>query len=441
MQRKSYRQLLIPIMIELILTVLIGSIDTFMLSAVGDDLVGAVGTANSYSYLITILFSVISGGLAAVMSQYIGAKYESSANRAHFLALIINIIFGLILSVSMFFGTSALLQALDVASNIIEYSTKYLWIIGSFLFIDALTPIFSAYLRSYGKTKYPMISTGVMNVVNVSFNALFIYTRTCPMDAVRGVAISSVIAKFCGLSLNVIFYFIYRNKDKTKPQLSDKQILKDIVRIGLPGALETIIFNLVMAFITTCLNHMDDDGFYVTAYTYCNQITYFGYVMCIAMSQANAIKVGWFIGEKRFDECKKFTLRVLLFAMIISIVSATILALFGRLLLSIFTDNETIIGIGVAILFVDIILELGRSVNLTIGNALKAAGDATFTVIIGIVFMVLVAGGGSYILGTTLKWYALGVWIAKACDEIIRGILMFLRWKSDKWKTKVLIKE
>ena len=128
-------------------------------------------------------------------------------------------------------------------------------------------------------------------------------------------------------------------------------------------------------------------------------------------------------------------------ALIISIASATLLALFGRLLLSIFTDNETIIGIGVAVLFVDIILELGRSVNLTIGNALKAAGDATFTVIIGIVFMVLVAGGGSYILGTTLKWYVLGVWIAKACDEIIRGILMFLRWKSDKWKTKALIKE
>ena len=441
MQRKTYRQLLIPIMIELFFTVLIGSIDTFMLSAVGDDLVGAVGTANSYSYLITILFNVISGGLAAVMSQYIGAKLDSSANRAHFLAFIINVIFGLILSISMFFGTGALLVALNIAPNIIEYATQYLWILGSFIFVDALTPVFSAYLRSYGKTKYPMISTGVMNVINVSLNALFIYTRTCDMDAVRGVAISSVIAKSTGLLLNVIFFFIYRNKDNNKPQLTDKQILKDIIKIGLPGALETIIFNFVMAFITTCLNQMDKDGFYMTAYTYCNQITYFGYVMCIAMSQANAIKVGWFIGEKKFDECKKFTLRVLLFALIVSVCSASLLAILGRPLLSIFTDNETIISIGVTVLFVDIILELGRSVNLTIGNALKAAGDATFTVIIGIIFMLLVAGGGSYLLGTALKWYVLGVWIAKACDEIIRGILMFLRWKSNKWQTKALIKE
>lgn len=440
MKRSSFRRLLIPIVVELFLTLFIGSIDTFMVSSVDDLLVGAIGTANSYHYLIAILFNVISGGLAAVMSQYIGAKLESTANRAHKIALVINIAFGVALSIALFFGTNALLKILKVSPSYIEYSSMYLRIIGSFIFIDAVNPVFSAYLRSYGKTKFPMISSAVANIINVVLDIIFILTCTSYMDAVIKVAIATVIAKAVSFILNIIFFFAYRNKNGEKQQLSDKQIIRDIIKIGLPAALETVMFNFVMAFITTCLNQMDVDGINMTIYSYCNQISCFSYVICNAMSQANAIRVGWWMGEKNFEVCKKQTIKVLLLSMCITLACSFIIAICGKYIISIFTDNQEIIKIGMIVLFIDIFVELGRSINLTIGNALKAAGDATFTVIIGVIFMILIAGGGSYLLGTTFKLFVIGVWIGKAADEMIRGVLMFLRWKSNKWQEKILLK-
>lgn len=106
----------------------------------------------------------------------------------------------------------------------------------------------------------------------------------------------------------------------------------------------------------------------------------------------------------------------------------------------IFTDDPKLIELVVMILCVDIVLEIGRICNIVFGNALKTAGDATYTVIIAVIFMYLFAVLGSYIFGISLKWYVVGSWIGLAMDECMRAILMGTRWKSRKWEQKVLVK-
>ena len=71
---KSFSKLYIPIALETLCYMLAGMVDTIMLSSVGDDAVGAVGTANTYIGVFIIMFGVVSSGMIAVMTQYIGAK-------------------------------------------------------------------------------------------------------------------------------------------------------------------------------------------------------------------------------------------------------------------------------------------------------------------------------------------------------------------------------
>ena len=106
----------------------------------------------------------------------------------------------------------------------------------------------------------------------------------------------------------------------------------------------------------------------------------------------------------------------------------------------IFTKDQTIIDIVVWILWIDLVLEIGRICNIVFGTALKAAGDATYTVVIAVVFMYLFAVLGTYVFGLSLKWYLVGSWIALAMDECMRAVLMGIRWKSRKWENKVLVK-
>ena len=74
-ERKKLHQLFFPIFFEILFTILTGAVDTLMLSSEGDQAVGAVGTANTYISIFLIMFSIISSGMVAVMTQYIGAKF------------------------------------------------------------------------------------------------------------------------------------------------------------------------------------------------------------------------------------------------------------------------------------------------------------------------------------------------------------------------------
>ena len=90
-------------------------------------------------------------------------------------------------------------------------------------------------------------------------------------------------------------------------------------------------------------------------------------------------------------------------------------------------------------LFIDIILEVGRVTNLVYGGALKTSGDVFFPLYCAIIVMFLVAAGGSYLLGIKLDLLVIGAYIAMALDEFIRGICVMIRWRTGIWRKKGLV--
>ena len=98
-QRKTLKQLFIPITIELLCYMLAGIVDTLMISSVSDKAVGAVGTANTYLSVFVISFSIISSGVIAVMTQFIGAGKKGIAYQARQVGLVFNLCIGILLSV------------------------------------------------------------------------------------------------------------------------------------------------------------------------------------------------------------------------------------------------------------------------------------------------------------------------------------------------------
>ena len=95
---------------------------------------------------------------------------------------------------------------------------------------------------------------------------------------------------------------------------------------------------------------------------------------------------------------------------------------------------------GVIILWIDVVLEFGRSVNIFAVNALRSAGDIYFPVLLGIVVMWSVSVGGSYLFGISMGWGLVGMWFAFLLDENIRAAIFIHRWFSLKWTTKGLVR-
>lgn len=436
--RKNLGQLFVPICLEIFGFMLAGMIDTLMLSSVGDEAVGAVGTANTYIGIFIIMFSIISSGMIAVMTQYIGAKRIGIAYQARQLGLLFNGIVGVFLAVLLFFCAEPILELVGVAPLLMEHAVTYLKIVGGGCIINALMPIFSSYLRAFGFTKQTLIATITANLLNLILNAVFIFGFDM---GVAGAAAATVLSRL--LNLLILIYaakrLVHANEDTDR--LPNKEVFGQIIKVGLPSAAETALYNIAMTLIIRFLNQMDAQGLNVTARAYAAQITNFSYCVGAALAQANAILTGWRLGAKEYEACDKGTRKAVLIGITAATIVETLIALSSGLFMRLFTEDTVMIALVSRLLIIDIVLEIGRVSNLVLGNALKTSGDALFTTIIAAIFMYLCAVGGTYLFGIRLGLLVTGAYIGMALDECVRAIAMFLRWRSGRWKEKRLIRE
>lgn len=436
-KRKSLIQLFIPICLETLLYMLAGMVDTLMLSSVSDQAVGAVGTANTYIGMFIIMFSVISSGMMAVMTQNIGAQRYGVAYQAKNVGVIFNAALGIILSAFLFIFAGSIFDIVGIADLLREDAVIYMKIVGGCSIFNALIPIFSGYLRAFGYTKQPLIATIGANVLNLVLNAVFIYALEM---GVAGVAIATSVSKVVNLLIVVVAaHRLVRAKDDPN-RLPTRQILKQIILIGFPSALESAIYNLAMTVMIKFMNQMDPEGFNVTARSYAQQITNFALSAGAALAQANAIMTGWRIGAGEFDECDKGTKKAAIIGIIVAVALEGLFAIFAGPIMKLFSDDPEMVKLVRILLTIDIVLEVGRITNLVFGQALKTSGDAIFPVIIAAIFMWLCAVGGTYFFGIRMEMLAIGAYIGLTLDECVRALAMFLRWQSGRWRHTKLVK-
>ncbi len=435
-ERKNLKQLFIPISLEILCYMLAGMVDTAMLSSVSDEAVGAVGTANTYIGLFIIMFSIISSGMIAVMTQYIGAGKNGIAYQARQIGVAFNAVFGIVLSVFLFLFAEQIILVVGVAPMLREYATTYIRIVGGSCILNALIPIFSSYLRAFGHTKQPMTAAVFANILNLVMNAVFLFVFQM---GVTGVAIATVLSRVVNLGIVMVESKRLVHAKESPERIENLKVAGQIIKVGLPSAMETALYNLAVTLIIRFMNQMDENGINVTARSYAMIITNFSYCIGAALAQANAIITGWQIGEKEYEKCDRSTKRAALIGIVVAVIMAGFFALFSDFIVGIFTDDPTMIKLVGKLLLVDIILEIGRITNLVFGQALKTSGDALFTTIIAAIFMYLCAVGGTYFFGIQLGMMAVGAYIGLAMDECVRAVCMFLRWQSGKWRSKGLV--
>lgn len=147
------------------------------------------------------------------------------------------------------------------------------------------------------------------------------------------------------------------------------------------------------------------------------------------------------MGARRQDEVTKRVWESMGLAVVINVGLAVFFYSISDRAIGLFTDDLEILALAHQVLLVEIFLELGRAVNIVMVGCLQAAGDIRTPMLVGIFGMWFCAVPFSYILGIHLGWGLVGIWIAMAADEILRGIIFIYRWQSGKWKNKKLIDE
>lgn len=438
--RKGLGKLVVPIFIETLLIMMLGAIDTIMLSQYSDNSVAAVGVVNQLVMFAFLIFEVINIGTSVLCSQYLGARLEKKMVQVVGVSLLLNLFFGLLVSAILHFGAEPLLHIMGLRPSLMGDGVSYMRIVGAFAFFQAMSLTISASLRSVNKAIYPMMVTVLVNIMNIIGNYTLIFGKFgFPEMGVEGAAISTAFAR--GVSMLILFVILFKKHIKTFPLSYFKPFpfieLRNLLKIGLPSAGENMSYSFSQVVLTYFINMLGNEA--LATRTYVVNIVMFVYLFAIAMAQGGAITIGHLVGQKKIRAAYLLGKYVMRWSIFVSLSLSCLWALGGPWIFDMLTDNETIVQLGIHILFVDIILEVGRAVNIYATNALRSAGDVNYPFYVGVVVQWSVAVGLGYLLGIHWAWGLIGMWCAFLLDENIRAVIFIHRWNSMKWAKKAFV--
>lgn len=438
--RKGLGKLVVPIFIETLLIMMLGAIDTIMLSQYSDNSVAAVGVVNQLVMFAFLIFEVINIGTSVLCSQYLGARLEKKMVQVVGVSLLLNLVFGLLVSAILHFGAEPLLHIMGLRPSLMGDGVNYMRIVGAFAFFQAMSLTISASLRSVNKAIYPMMVTVLVNIMNIIGNYTLIFGKFgFPEMGVEGAAISTAFAR--GVSMLILFVILFKKHIKTFPLSYFKPFpfieLRNLLKIGLPSAGENMSYSFSQVVLTYFINMLGNEA--LATRTYVVNIVMFVYLFAIAMAQGGAITIGHLVGQKKIRAAYLLGKYVMRWSIFVSLSLSCLWALGGPWIFDMLTDNETIVQLGIHILFVDIILEVGRAVNIYATNALRSAGDVNYPFYVGVVVQWSVAVGLGYLLGIHWAWGLIGMWCAFLLDENIRAMIFIHRWNSMKWAKKAFV--
>ena len=429
-----------PIFVETLLVMMLGGVDTFMLSRHSDNSVAAVGVVNQLMNLIFLLFEVISLGTSILCSQYIGAGRRDKVIQVVGISLIFNLISGLLISLGLVFLAKDILVMMGLRPDLMNEGLPYMRIVGGFAFLQAISLSLSASLRSADKAKYPMYVSMVVNILNIIGNYTLIFGKFgMPALGVEGAAIST---SFCRcVAVAILLAVLFKKHIPSFPKELFKPFpwgeLRNLLKIGIPSAGEHMSYSLSQVVITYFINMISNQA--LATRTYIVNIVMFTYIFALAIAQGGAILIGHLVGMKKIKAAYTIGKRVMRLGVASSVSLSLLTAIFGGHILAMLTDDPWIIATGASILWIEVMLENGRALNFFGVNALRSAGDIYYPVIVGIIVMWAIQVVGSYFFGITMGWGLIAMWAVFAFDENTRGLIFLHRWNSMKWSGKSFV--
>ncbi len=423
-----------PIFVEQSLRILIGTVDTFMVSHVADGAVAALGVSNRLIMLALICFNFIGIGTSVVITHHLGAGDKKGAEGIAKTALGVNLWMGLAASILIYLFNAPLLRLMQLPDSLMVYALPFMSLMGGTLFLEAINTAVGAILRAHGNTRDVMFVTVGQNILNIAGNSLVLFGFFgLPKFGVEGVACSSAFSRIVATTALLILLYRRLGIRIHWRSLIDlpRDRLRRILHIGLPAAGEHMTYWLAFLLITSFIGRMGAESLSIMAYSQTVQALVI--LFSLSLGLGTEIVVGRLIGAGDFEAAYRQLLRSLKLSLGLCASGIVIIALIAPQLIGLFSHDPAVIKGGTLLLRISVILELGRVFNIVVINSLRATGDARFPVKVGIVCMWLLWVPNSWFLGLHLGWGLVGIWIAMTCDEWLRGIIMYHRWVKRRW--------
>ena len=431
--RKEIVRLALPIALQQFMTALVGACDAIMLGKLSQDARSAVSLATQVTFVFNLFMFAFMAGENMFVAQYYGkGDYTGISQVFSLVTKICGCIAVVFLAGTLFFPEQ-LMRILTNEETLIVLGSEYLRVIGISYVFSGIAQIFLAIMKNCGAVNMSTLINGVMVILNIALNAVFIFGLSgFPKMGIKGAALATVLATVVQFLWSVGYVLCRIRAVKLSLRSCEKKLFGRFWQKTVPLLINNLAWGIGFSMYSVIMGHLGTDA--VAANGIANISKNLVVCFCLGLGNAGSIIVGNRLGADRLQEAKEAGETLTKTAIIAGIVSGLVLIALSPFITKMVDLTPTARGYLQKMLLISSYYIAGKSVNcMTIGGIFAAGGDSKFGMLCDSVTLWCIIVPLGCICAFILKLPVMVVYFVLNLDEIIKLPVVYKHYKKYKW--------
>ena len=431
--RKEIVRLALPIALQQFMTALVGACDAIMLGKLSQDAMSAVSLATQVTFVFNLFMFAFMAGENMFVAQYYGkGDYTGISQVFSLVTKICGCIAVVFLAGTLFFPEQ-LMRILTNEETLIVLGSEYLRVIGISYVFSGIAQIFLAIMKNCGAVNMSTLINGVMVILNIALNAVFIFGLSgFPKMGIKGAALATVLATVVQFLWSVGYVLCRIRAVKFSLRSCEKKLFGRFWQKTVPLLINNLAWGIGFSMYSVIMGHLGTDA--VAAKGIANISKNLVVCFCLGLGNAGSIIVGNRLGADRLQEAKEVGETLTKTAIIAGIVSGLVLIALSPFITKMVDLTPIARGYLQKMLLISSYYIAGKSVNcMTIGGIFAAGGDSKFGMLCDSVTLWCIIVPLGCICAFILKLPVMVVYFVLNLDEIIKLPVVYKHYKKYKW--------
>lgn len=431
--RKEIVRLAFPIALQQFMTALVGACDAIMLGKLSQDAMSAVSLATQVTFVFNLFMFAFMAGENMFVAQYYGkGDYTGISQVFSLVTKICGCIAVVFLAGTLFFPEQ-LMRILTNEETLIVLGSEYLRVIGISYVFSGIAQIFLAIMKNCGAVNMSTLINGVMVILNIALNAVFIFGLSgFPKMGIKGAALATVLATVVQFLWSVGYVLCRIRAVKFSLRSCEKKLFGRFWQKTVPLLINNLAWGIGFSMYSVIMGHLGTDA--VAANGIANISKNLVVCFCLGLGNAGSIIVGNRLGADRLQEAKEVGETLTKTAIIAGIVSGLVLIAVSPFITKMVDLTPIARGYLQKMLLISSYYIAGKSVNcMTIGGIFAAGGDSKFGMLCDSVTLWCIIVPLGCICAFILKLPVMVVYFVLNLDEIIKLPVVYKHYKKYKW--------
>ena len=431
--RTEIVRLALPIALQQFMTALVGACDAIMLGKLSQDAMSAVSLATQVTFVFNLFMFAFMAGENMFVAQYYGkGDYTGISQVFSLVTKICGCIAVVFLAGTLFFPEQ-LMRILTNEETLIVLGSEYLRVIGISYVFSGIAQIFLAIMKNCGAVNMSTLINGVMVILNIALNAVFIFGLSgFPKMGIKGAALATVLATVVQFLWSVGYVLCRIRAVKFSLRSCEKKLFGRFWQKTVPLLINNLAWGIGFSMYSVIMGHLGTDA--VAANGIANISKNLVVCFCLGLGNAGSIIVGNRLGADRLQEAKEVGETLTKTAIIAGIVSGLVLIALSPFITKMVDLTPIARGYLQKMLLISSYYIAGKSVNcMTIGGIFAAGGDSKFGMLCDSVTLWCIIVPLGCICAFILKLPVMVVYFVLNLDEIIKLPVVYKHYKKYKW--------